>query len=52
VTIQAGLSEPITTTVSGDFQRLDEDNGWPNVEGRVALALGPKEGEGLVEWRF
>lgn len=41
VTLQAGLSEPISTFFDPNA-RLSEDNGWPNVEGRVALGLGPK----------
>ena len=38
-TIQAALSEPISSTIDRSFRVL-EDNGWPNVEGRIALALG------------
>ena len=38
-TIQAALSEPISSTIDPSF-RLSEDNGWPNVEARVALGLG------------
>jgi len=50
ITLTAGLSDPIPTTVSPNF-RLSEDNGWPNVEGRAALALGPVTGEGLAARR-
>src|SRR5262249_44745021 len=46
ITLTAGISDPIPTTVSNTF-RVNEDNGWPNVEGRAALALGPLTGEGL-----
>jgi hypothetical protein len=46
ITAIAGVSNPISTTVSNTFQ-LSEDNGWPNVEGRIALGLGCVEGEGL-----
>ncbi len=50
ITIQAALGEPLPTVITdgrriSDIQ-LSEDNGWPNVEGRVALAFGPIEGEG------
>ncbi len=49
-TIQGALSEPITSTVDPTF-RLSEDNGWPNVEGRVALGVGALEGAGLAAKR-
>ncbi len=49
-TLQGALSEPITTTISPTFA-LNEDNGWPNVEGRVALGLGMPEQVGLVALR-
>jgi hypothetical protein len=45
ITLTGGLSEPLSTTVNNTLT-LSEDNGWPNVEGRAALALGPKQGEG------
>ncbi|MGI9473335.1 MAG: hypothetical protein ACR2NZ_17465 [Rubripirellula sp.] len=38
-TLQLALSEPISSTIDPSF-RLAEDNGWPNVEGRVALGCG------------
>jgi hypothetical protein len=41
-----GLSDPVPTTVNNAFQ-INEDNGWPNVEARIALAQGPLQGEGL-----
>ena len=44
-TLQAALSEPINSTIDPTF-RISEDNGWPNVEGRVALGLGCVEGVG------
>jgi hypothetical protein len=50
VTLTAGLSDPISTTVSNTF-RISEDNGWPDVEGRAALALGPLTGEGPMARR-
>lgn len=46
-TIQAALSEPVATVISPEFRTLSEDNGWPNVEGRIALGLGPLEAVGL-----
>ena len=39
LTLQAAVSEPINSYNIPD-QQLDEDNGWPNVEGRIALAWG------------
>lgn len=45
VTLTVALSEPLSTTVNNSL-RLSEDNGWPNVEGRAALALGALQGEG------
>jgi hypothetical protein len=50
VTLAGALSEPITTFVSPDFN-LDEDNGWPNVEGRMAWGLGDLEPIGLLTQR-
>lgn len=45
-TMQFALSEPIASTIDPSF-RLSEDNGWPNIEGRIALGLGRIEGGGL-----
>jgi hypothetical protein len=45
-TMQVALSEPIASTIDPTF-RISEDNGWPNVEGRLALGLGCIEGAGL-----
>lgn len=45
-TLQGALSDPITTTISPAFA-INEDNGWPNVEGRVALGLGELQPAGL-----
>jgi hypothetical protein len=47
ITLTGGLSDPISTLVTSSNLSLSEDNGWPNVEGRAALGLGPIEGEGL-----
>lgn len=44
-TWQLALSEPIVSTINPDF-RILEDNGWPNVEGRIALGLGELQGQG------
>ncbi len=38
-TLQAALSEPISTTIDPAF-RISEDNGWPNIEARIALGVG------------
>lgn len=41
VTLQTGLSEPIATIVrSAPADPLVEDNGWPNIEARLAVAAG------------
>jgi hypothetical protein len=45
-TLQAALSEPISTTIT-NANALNEDNGWPNVEGRIAYGLGTPEQVGL-----
>ena len=44
ITLTAGLSDPLPTTVNN--LTISEDNGWPNVECRAALALGELTGEG------
>jgi hypothetical protein len=35
------LSNPIATAYNGELANLVEDNGWPNLEGRVVLGAGP-----------
>jgi hypothetical protein len=45
VTLTVGLTDPLATTVNNALQ-ISEDNGWPNVEMRMALALGCIQGEG------
>jgi hypothetical protein len=50
VTLTAGISDPLPTTVTNTLT-ISEDNGWPNVEGRAALALGPLTGEGPLARR-
>lgn len=42
-TLQFALSDPVSSTVNPGF-RILEDNGWPNVEGRIALGLGNLQG--------
>lgn len=55
VTIQGAIGEALPTTivnrraVTGAV--LSEDNGLPNFEGRLALGLGPLEGEGTAARR-
>ena len=39
LTLQGALSQPLNTFVTPDLV-LDEDNGWPNVEGRIVLGVG------------
>jgi hypothetical protein len=51
-TLTTGLSQPVTTAFSAfDEIQLTESNGWPNVEGRLALGLGPLSGQGLTARR-
>ena len=40
--MQFALSDPVTTTIDPQF-RFIEDNGWPNVELRLAFSSGPLE---------
>lgn len=42
LTSQFALSEPVSSVVTNNA-RILEDNGWPNVEGRLAAGLGPVE---------
>jgi hypothetical protein len=43
-TFQAGLSEPISTLVVDSVKDpLVEDNGWPNVEARLAFGAGERQ---------
>lgn len=42
LTCQLAISEPVATIVTNN-RRILEDNGWPNVEARLALALGSVE---------
>ena len=45
-TIQLAISEPIATGTTRDLT-LTEDNGWPNIEGRVMYGSGAPEQVGL-----
>ena len=42
-TIQLALSDPIQSVFGSRDLRIQEDNGWPNVEGRVSMGLGETE---------
>jgi hypothetical protein len=57
-TIQAAISDPVATGIvtqqpissiitGTPSLRITEDNGWPNIEGRIAYAAGEKKQEGL-----
>ncbi len=50
VRLQGGISEPVGTFFDSAVGLLSEDNGWPNVEGRLAVELGPL-GEGPLPVR-
>jgi len=50
LTLQGALSEPLNTAVTPDII-LDEDNGWPNVEGRMGFGLGKPAPIGLLTQR-
>ena len=49
ITLTAGISDANPTIFNNDV--LIEDNGWPNVEGRAAWAVGPLTQEGLLARR-
>jgi hypothetical protein len=42
-TLQLALSDPIQSVFGSRDLRIQEDNGWPNVEGRVSMGLGQAE---------
>jgi len=42
-TFQVALSDPISTILIDSNRRSTESNGWPNVEGRVALGFGGRD---------
>ncbi len=50
LTFQVALSEPLNTAVTPDII-LDEDNGWPNVEGRIGFGLGEPAPIGMLTQR-
>jgi hypothetical protein len=50
LTLQGALSEPLNSIKTPDVS-LDEDNGWPNVEGRIAFGLGNPARIGLLTQR-
>lgn len=43
LTLTGALSEPISTLVTGSAGRIEEDNGWPNIEGRAEVGLGSRQ---------
>jgi hypothetical protein len=50
ITLTGGIGDPTPSLVNSSFE-FSEDNGWPNVEGRIALGLGPLQEEGLAAKR-
>jgi hypothetical protein len=42
-TVTMALSDPIQSVFGNRDLRIQEDNGWPNVEGRVSMGLGELE---------
>jgi hypothetical protein len=49
---QVALADPVATTIDPAFSLL-EDNGWPNIEGRVAVGMGqPEMVNGLMRRPF
>lgn len=42
-TFQVALSDPIQSVLGSRDLRIQEDNGWPNVEGRMSMGLGEIE---------
>lgn len=51
LTVQGAVSEPTSTLVTGNLSRVNEDNGWPNIESRMALGLGKMRRIGAAEAR-
>ncbi len=41
-TLQFALSDPLTTILIDSSRRTTESNGWPNIETRLLLGLGPE----------
>jgi hypothetical protein len=50
ITLTVAASEPVETLIN-DQLRFNEDNGLPNLEGRVAIGLGTMHGAGLEAHR-
>ena len=50
LTLQGALSEPLNSIKTPDIS-LDEDNGLPNLEGRIAFGLGKPSRIGLLTQR-
>lgn len=42
-TFQFALSDPIQSVLGSRDLRIQEDNGWPNVEGRISMGLGQED---------
>ncbi len=40
---QFAISDPIQSVLVSRSTRIQEDNGWPNIEGRINAGLGPME---------
>ena len=43
-TLQSAISQQVVTDFTIDPRIVGTDNGWPNIEGRVGLGLGPATG--------
>jgi hypothetical protein len=41
--LQLAISDPIQSVIESRNVRIQEDNGWPNVEGRISTGLGAVE---------
>ncbi|MBU6173022.1 MAG: hypothetical protein KGQ60_04425 [Planctomycetes bacterium] len=41
--LQIAASDPIQSVIETRSNRIEEDNGWPNIEGRINLGLGSVE---------
>ena len=50
LTLQGALSEPLNSIMTPDIS-VDEDDGWPNMEGRIAFGLGKPSQIGLLTQR-
>lgn len=46
-TIQLALSEPVASSIN-DMFILDEDNGWPTLEGRIGYSIGDPTPMGIT----